>query len=247
MKIGTLFLINGILAIGHGLGFIFLPSMLLAIYQVPIAPGAVLLGQLFVVQLLFIAIVVWNARDLRDGQALGAIVLGGVVTSPAVGTVVTAKALADGILWSDGLACSYHLTHCSRSDTSTSSFSPPSARPKAPAAYSRPASGILVGIRRRRRLGWGMPRSCQGALDGVELGLVVNRVQHDLAAAAGLALERPAVERRAVVRARLQQLKAKDAGPIRKSPLPRSRHDEAIVAGTFSAPSVRQINAVLLR
>jgi hypothetical protein len=50
-----------------------------------------------------------------------------------------------------------------------------------------------------------MPRSCQGALDVVELGLVVNRVQHDLAAAAGLALERPAVERRAVVRARLQQ------------------------------------------
>ena len=96
MKIGTLFLINGILAIGHGLGFIFLPSMLLAIYQVPIAPGAVLLGQLFGVQLLFIAIVIWNARDLRDGQALGAIVLGGVVTS-AVGTVVTAKALADGI------------------------------------------------------------------------------------------------------------------------------------------------------
>jgi hypothetical protein len=96
MKISTLFLINGILAIGHGLGFIFLPSMLLAIYQVPIAPGAVLLGQLFGVQLLFIAIVVWYARDLRDGQALGAIVLGGVVTS-AVGTVVTAKALADGI------------------------------------------------------------------------------------------------------------------------------------------------------
>jgi hypothetical protein len=97
MKIGTLFLINGILAIGHGLGFILLPSMLLAIYQVPsIAPGAVLLGQLFGVQLLFIAIVVWNARDLRDGRALGAIVLGGVVTS-AVGTVVTAKALADGI------------------------------------------------------------------------------------------------------------------------------------------------------
>jgi hypothetical protein len=58
MKISTLFLINAILAIGHGLGFIFLPSMLLAIYQVPIAPGAVLLGQLFGVQLLFIAIVV---------------------------------------------------------------------------------------------------------------------------------------------------------------------------------------------
>jgi hypothetical protein len=96
MKISTLFLINAILAIGHGLGFILLPSMLFAIYRVPIAPGAVLLDQLFGVQLLFIAIVVWYARDLRDGQALGAIVLGGIVTC-AAGTVVKAKALADGI------------------------------------------------------------------------------------------------------------------------------------------------------
>lgn len=97
MKLSTLFLINAILAIGHGLGFIFLPSMLLAIYQVPVAQGAALMGQLFGVQLLFIAVVTWYARDIRDGQALGAIVLGGVVTA-AVGTVVTAKALADGVV-----------------------------------------------------------------------------------------------------------------------------------------------------
>jgi hypothetical protein len=96
MKLGTLFLINGIVAVGHGLGFILLPSTLLAIYQVLVAPGAVLMGQLFGVQLLFVAVVCWYARDLRDGQALGAILLGGVVTS-AAGTAVTAKALADGI------------------------------------------------------------------------------------------------------------------------------------------------------
>jgi hypothetical protein len=44
MKIGTLFLINGILAIGHGLGLIFLPSMLLAIYQVPSFAGGRIAG-----------------------------------------------------------------------------------------------------------------------------------------------------------------------------------------------------------
>jgi hypothetical protein len=96
MKLGRLFLINAIVAVGHGLGFILLPSTLLALYQVPMAPGALLMGQLFGVQLLFVAVVCWYARDLRDGQALGAIVLGGVVTS-AAGTAVTGKALADGI------------------------------------------------------------------------------------------------------------------------------------------------------
>lgn len=95
MKLGTLFLINAILAIGHGLGFIFLPSTLLALYQVSVAPGSVLMGQLFGAQLLFIAIVTWYARDLRDGRALGAIVLGGVITA-AAGTAITAKALSDG-------------------------------------------------------------------------------------------------------------------------------------------------------
>jgi len=96
MKLGTLFLINAILAAGHGLGFIFLPSTLLALYQVPVAAGAVLMGQLFGVELLFVAVITWYARDLTNGPTLGAIVLGALVAA-AVGTVIAAKALADGI------------------------------------------------------------------------------------------------------------------------------------------------------
>jgi hypothetical protein len=95
MKLQTFFLINAILAIGHGLGFILLPSSLLTLYQVPVSPGAVLMGQLFGVQLLFVAVVTWYAREL-SGRALGAIVVGAVVTS-AAGAIVTAKALVDGI------------------------------------------------------------------------------------------------------------------------------------------------------
>src|SRR5262245_26962891 len=71
----TLFLVNSIPAIGHGLGFIFLPSLLLALYQVPVAPVAVLMGQLFGVQLLFVAIITWYARDLRQPAALNAIIV----------------------------------------------------------------------------------------------------------------------------------------------------------------------------
>ncbi|WP_428668934.1 hypothetical protein [Reyranella sp.] len=96
MNLATLLAINAVLAIGHGLGFIFLPSTLLALYEVPTASGAVLMGQLFGVQLLFVAVVTWSGRKIIDGRALGAIVLGGATTS-AAGTIVTAKALVDGV------------------------------------------------------------------------------------------------------------------------------------------------------
>ena len=93
-----------------------------------------------------------------------------------------------------------------------------------------------------------MPRSCQGARVGVELGLVVNRVQHDLAAAAGLAPERPAVYVRSfgpVFSSR--NLKAKDAGPKGQIPLA-----EVAARGSYCRWKLfrsigQQINAVLPR
>jgi cellulose synthase/poly-beta-1,6-N-acetylglucosamine synthase-like glycosyltransferase len=71
---------------------------------------------------------------------------------------------------------------------------------------------MVSGVRRsdsgqiefRRRLG-GLFRPRHGQLDGVELGLALDREQRDLAAAARLAFERPPVERRPVGFGRLQQ------------------------------------------
>lgn len=96
MTLRTLFVINAILAIGHGLGFIFLPGTLLMLYQVPVSAGAVLMGQLFGTELLVVALITWYGSRLTDAPALSAIVLASLVAA-AVGTVITAKALADGI------------------------------------------------------------------------------------------------------------------------------------------------------
>jgi hypothetical protein len=90
VKLATFLGINAIVAGVHSSGFIFLPSMLLAIDGVPTTPGSVLMAELFGVQLLFVAVVALGAR------ALWAIVLGGVLTS-AAGTIILGKGLADGV------------------------------------------------------------------------------------------------------------------------------------------------------
>jgi hypothetical protein len=96
VKLATFLAINAIVAGLHSVGFIFLPSVLLAIYGVPATPGSVLMAELFGVQLLFVAVVAWCARGINDARALWAIVLGGVVTS-AAGTIIVGKGLADGV------------------------------------------------------------------------------------------------------------------------------------------------------
>jgi hypothetical protein len=69
--------------------------------------------------------------------------------------------------------------------------------------YTKPACGSCAGWVGRR---WGgVWRSRQRTLDGVEFRLALDREQRDLAAAARLALERPAVDRCAVVVPGLQQ------------------------------------------
>jgi hypothetical protein len=44
VKLATFLGTNAIVAGAHGVGFIVLPSMLLAIYGVPATPGTVLIG-----------------------------------------------------------------------------------------------------------------------------------------------------------------------------------------------------------
>lgn len=96
MTLRTFFAINAVLAIGHGLGFILMPSFLLGLYQLAPAPGTMLMGQLFGAELLVIALIAWYGRALTDAAALTAIVLALLVSS-AVGTLVSAKGLIDGV------------------------------------------------------------------------------------------------------------------------------------------------------
>ena len=96
MRLPIFLQIQAVLAILHGIGFIVMPAMLLDTYQVPVAPGAVLMGQLFGAALLFVALVAWYGSKLSDAAALSGIVIAGFVAS-AAGAIITAMAIASGI------------------------------------------------------------------------------------------------------------------------------------------------------
>ena len=81
---------------------------------------------------------------------------------------------------------------------------------------------------RRRCLG-GLRRASERAPDGLELGLAVDREQDDLAAAARLAFERPAVERRSVGVGRLEH--AKGDQPVVAERAYRQQWEAAAAAG----------------
>ncbi|MBL8378639.1 MAG: hypothetical protein JNM79_12270 [Burkholderiales bacterium] len=93
--------INAFLATAHGLGFILLPSQMLAFYQIAGGSGAEFMGQLFGAELLVVAIVTWKARDFVSLGALAAVVLANLVAD-AVGTVLSVRAVMAGTVGAFG-------------------------------------------------------------------------------------------------------------------------------------------------
>lgn len=84
MKLGTLFVINAIVAGAFGLGFTLAPGPLLAPYGITgLSAGAILVARLFGAALCGYGILSWLLRGAAD--------------SPAVRAVVTALCLADAI------------------------------------------------------------------------------------------------------------------------------------------------------
>lgn len=115
MNLRTLLTVNAILAVLHGIGFIFAPSLLLSLYQVPQAPGASLMGQLFGVQLLVVAIICWKGRDFSSTSALSALVLAGLIPNAAGAIIIVISILGGsmgvmgwgGVVIYAGLALAY--------------------------------------------------------------------------------------------------------------------------------------------
>lgn len=101
MQLRMLLSVNAVLAILHGLGFILLPEVLLDLYQVSLAPGASLMGQLFGAELLVVAVICWKARDFSSPDVLAAVVLANLVAD-VVGTVISVRATVNGIMGSTG-------------------------------------------------------------------------------------------------------------------------------------------------
>src|SRR3954464_13592369 len=103
MPLGTLLRIAGLLALGFGLGFIFAPVRVLALYGVAPENTVILMARFFGAALLQLGLVLYMIRDVSDPVTRRGVVLGSYLVHLA-GFVVALTAQFWGVVNSFGLS-----------------------------------------------------------------------------------------------------------------------------------------------
>jgi hypothetical protein len=83
VRLNSLLLVAGILALAFGLTFLALPGVALPLYGVDPAPETVLMARFFGAALLQLGVTLYLVREVRDVAAQRALALGGVAGSVA--------------------------------------------------------------------------------------------------------------------------------------------------------------------
>jgi hypothetical protein len=97
MTIRTFFAIFAVLSLLFGIGFVLAPAQVLSNYGIESSPAIALMSRLFGGTLLAMAVILWCARDFRDGAALRAILIATVIAD-AVNLVVSIVATSSGTI-----------------------------------------------------------------------------------------------------------------------------------------------------
>lgn len=83
MRLNTLLLIAGLLALVFGLGFLLVPGALLPVYGIDPVPATMLMSRFFGVALVNLGLAVYLLREVREASAQRGLVLAGVAGSVA--------------------------------------------------------------------------------------------------------------------------------------------------------------------
>jgi hypothetical protein len=83
MRLRTLLLIAGLLALGFGLGFLIGPQSLLRLYGIAPDPALVLMSRFFAAALLQLGLVFYLIRDVGDSRTQRGVVIGSFIGSVA--------------------------------------------------------------------------------------------------------------------------------------------------------------------
>ena len=83
MRLSTLLLIGGLLALVFGLGFLLVPRPMLTLYGVPIDPSIVLIARFFGAALVQLGLVLYLIRDVGDPRTQRGVVIGSFIGSVA--------------------------------------------------------------------------------------------------------------------------------------------------------------------
>ena len=83
MRLRSLLLLAGVIALGFGLGFLFIPRPMLALYGVPGDPPIVLISRFFGGALVQLGLVLYLIRDVGDLRTQRGVVIGSFLGSVA--------------------------------------------------------------------------------------------------------------------------------------------------------------------
>jgi hypothetical protein len=101
MQLGTLLRLAGLLALAFGIGFLFAPARVLAMYGVAAEPTVVLMARFFGSALVQLGLVLYLIRDVSDPVTRRGVVIGSFLGSLA-GFVVSLTAQFWGLMNSFG-------------------------------------------------------------------------------------------------------------------------------------------------
>jgi hypothetical protein len=83
MRLSTLLLFGGVLALVFGLGFLLVPRPMLTLYGVPTDPSVALMARFFGAALVQIGLVLYLIRDVGDPRTQRGVVIGSFIGSVA--------------------------------------------------------------------------------------------------------------------------------------------------------------------
>jgi hypothetical protein len=103
MRLNTLLLVAGLLALVFGLGFLLVPGALLPVYGIDPAPATMLMSRFFGAALVNLGLAVYLLREVREPSTQRGLVLAGVggsVAGPAVAVMGQLGGLVNVMGWS---------------------------------------------------------------------------------------------------------------------------------------------------
>ena len=97
MGLRTAFMVDTILGVLFGVGFVVVPGLVLSIFGVTYDHGTILVGQLFGAALIALTVIVWFAKDSSDSRLVRAVLMG-LLAFDVIGVVVSVLAVLGGVM-----------------------------------------------------------------------------------------------------------------------------------------------------
>ena len=97
MKLNNLLIINAIVALIYGIGFVLVPTTVLSLYGMTQGTSEALAGQFFGVALIAIGLLTWFARNVTDSDSQRAIILS-LLISDVIGVIVAVLGTVNGVM-----------------------------------------------------------------------------------------------------------------------------------------------------